>query len=261
MSKIGDRLQRLHKASKPIGFGFGAAVASPRRMLLVVCLNSDLNDDQLQAVLQPADAVVLAVDATLDDSAVRRALSQRDDTPVGVWAGHGEAPSGSLETVPLDFFVCGVDGPVDVVAQKEKGCLVVVEAGLEASRLRAIAELGIDAVVMKANSLDLTRISAVVECRRIHSVSGKPVVLQIDGAIETRQIVALSRAGVDALMVNSDVGAEAIAAVFETMSSAPYESRLAEGGSFVAIGSRMNTFDAGEVHEDDEGDGDEDGDE
>ncbi len=261
MSKIGDRLQRLHRTSKPIGFGFGTTAAQPRRMLLFVYVNSDLEEEMVRALLQRADGMVLGHHELCNGSSGCRALSGCDDTPIGLWVGPEAGAVDDDSQIPLDFLMCDLDGPADALARKDRGCLVVVDSDLEASRLRAVAELGVDAVVVRADSLDLSRVSAIVACRRVHSVSGKPVVLQVNGVVETGQIVALWSAGVDALMVNADSGVEMIAAIHDTMCSACYDARRVEGSSVVAIGSSIRSFHTDPAHEDDEGEGDDDYDE
>jgi len=253
VSRLGERLQRLHKVSKPIGFGFGSAVVTPRRMLLLIRISGVTGED-LGAVLGLADAAILGHEKSGDHAMLQEVVSRCGGDPVGV----AVATQGPLPVDPaIDFFVCDLDGPFEAITQKEQGCIVQVDSGLEASRLRAIAELGVDALVLRSESLDLTRLSSVVECRRIHIISGKPLVLSLEGRIQPVQVGAFWRVGVDALLVDSALDLESLTSIRDSVNNASYESRLSEAGTFAAIGPQMSALGHTGTREDDEGDGEE----
>ncbi len=260
MSRIGEQLRTLHKASKPIGFGFGATV-SPRRMLLLVRVAETADEDALSVALSVADAGVI-VSGVEGGTFLQEVASKCGGIPLGAWVPSGEGLPSDGAASPLDFFVCDLEGPSDAITQKDRGCLVEVDAGLDTSRLRAVAELGIDALIVKSGSLDLGRLSSLVEFRRVHTMSGKPIVLQIGGRIERMQIVALWRAGVDALVIDSAVGADVLTSIRDTVNSAPFEMRRSETGTYVSIGTQIGALGGSDIREDDEdGDGEDDDDE
>jgi len=259
VSRIGEQFRTLHKASKPIGFGFGAEV-SPRRMLLLVRVAETTAVDVLDVALSVANAGVI-VSGAEEGTFLQQVLSKCGGIPIGAWVPPGEGLPSEGAASPLDFFVCDLDGPSDAITRRDRGCLVEVDAGLDTSRLRAVGELGIDALIVKSGSLDLGRLSSLVEFRRVHSMSGKPIVLQIGGMIERMQVVALWRAGVDALVIDSAVGAEVLASIRDTVNSAPFEMRRLETGTYVSIGTQIGALGESGIREDDEGEDGEDDDE
>lgn len=254
MSKIGERLQRLHKTSNPIGFGFAAAVASPRRMLLIVCVGGEGAGGQVQEVSALADAIVTAGEPIRDDSG---GVLQFGGIPLGVWLVPGQALSGIASDAEVDFVISDLNGPSALVSHDKLGRLVVVDADLEASRLRAIADLGVDALVLRASEVNPGQFSSIVDCRRAHSITGKPLVCLLDGVITSEEVTSLWRAGVDALMIDADRGAEELRATHEAICGACYEARRTDAGPVVSIG-RMSTSEDSGREEDDEGDGEDD---
>lgn len=254
MSKIGQRLQRLHKTSKPIGFGFAATVNSPRRMLLIVCLGGEGASEQVEEVSALADAIVSAWEPAAGESA---GALQLDGIPVGVWVTPGQSLSGIASDAAVDFVIVDLTGPSALVSHEKLGRLVLVDADLEASRLRAVADLGMDALVLRASEVDPTRLSSLVDCRRAHSITGKPVVLLLDGVVTGEEVGSLWRAGVDALMIDVGRGAEVLRATHEAISGACYEARGTDGGAVVSIGGMSMVEDSG-PEKDDEGDDEDD---
>ncbi len=171
------------------------------------------------------------------------------DVGAGMPAGSGAAG--------WDFVVCGPDGPVDVLAWKDTACIVRVTAGMEGSRLRAIADLGADAVVLSSEGLDLDRIFAVVECRRVRLMSGRPVLLQVVSSLTPLQVAVLWRAGVDAIIVDAAGDCEPLAAARAAAEGAPYDLRSSEGKGSATIGAHLAHPEEASVEEKEGDDGEE----
>jgi hypothetical protein len=260
LSRIGELFLKLRKPAASMGFGFAAAAAPRRRMLLVVRLDGNARAEEIGSLLACAD-VAVGVLADGDSSVdIRKAAWQCSSMPLGLWVQPDIPLPEAVQDGGCDFFVCTVEGPLQVLARKGMGCLVRIHPGVESSHLRATAELGIDAVVLDAESLDLNRLSSAVECRRVHIVSGKPVVLWVRGALDAVAIGVLWRAGVDALLVDGAVGAEVLASIRAAMDTAPYEARTPSGGAAVVIGAHIGALGLAEVHEDENGGEEEDDD-
>ena len=250
MSRIGEQLKSLRRPAAALGFGFAAATVPKRRMLLLVRLDQLPDAAHVGSALGRADVVVV-VPGEGDCSAILAlAAEQCPSVPLGICVEKGSSLPEAASAACCDFCLCDVEGPLEVLGQKDKGCLIRVDAGIEPSRLRATAELGIDALVLDSESLDLSRLSSVVECRRTHTVSGKPVVLQVRGVLEASSIAILWRAGVDALLVDSSLGADMIEATRSALDSAPYESRALSSGSGAVIGAHIGALGVADAHED-----------
>jgi len=235
-----------------MGFGFVRDSAPRRQMLLIVRFDS-LPGDQDGAALESADFVV--VPGASDGEALRLVSNARPGgVPVGVWVE--QAPLLPVEATQAcyDFLVCDLDGPIDAAARKGRSLLMRVGSGMESSLLRAIGDSGVDAVVLDARPLDLSRLSSAVECRRVRLTCGKPVILHVGQSPEESQLVVLWQAGVDGLLVDSAVGGEILESIRSRVSCAPFEAR--SGGAGASIGAYVGNTSQPEVEE---GGGDGDG--
>ncbi len=257
MSRIRELLKGLHKPAASLGFSNAASAAPKRRMLLAVRIDRVLQDEDIDRILGLSDIAITVAGAGDRSRIEKSAAERRPPVPTGCWIDSGVAISGEADGPDCDFYACALDGPLSVLADKDKGKLMRIDSGIEPSRLRAIAELGIDAVVADSQSLDMRSVSSVAECRRMHSVSGRPVVLHVHGAIEPSAIAIFWRAGVDALLTDSSVGVQVIETIRIAMDAAPYESRVAPHDSEVVIGAHIGALGLADAHENEEEGGEE----
>jgi len=257
VSKIGEQLQRLHKPVASMGFGFVRASAPRRQMLLIVRLDS-LPADEDVAALGSADFVVVP-GASVGGVPRPESNARPGDVPVGAWVEQTPVLPVEATQTCYDFLVCDLNGPTEAVAHKSRGLLMRVGTGMESSLLRAIGESGVDAVVLDAKALDLSRLSFVVECRRVRLTCGKPVILHVDRSPEENHLVVLWQAGVDGLLVDSAVGADILQSMRARVNCAPFEAR--PGGAGASIGVYVGAASQPEVEEGGgDGDGDDDDD-
>jgi hypothetical protein len=220
-------------------------------MLVIARVEGAPGSDVSTGVSKSADAVALVCSS---EGEARRpdSVAVTCPVPVGMWLDAGaELPVGSCDA-GWDFVVCGPDGPVDVLAWKNTACLVRVTAGMEGSRLRAIADLGVDAVVLSSEGLEFDRISAVVECRRVRLMSGRPVLLQVVSSLTPLQVAVLWRAGVDAIVVDAAGDCEELAAARAAAEGAPYDLRNGEGKGSATIGAHLAHAEEAPVEEKEE---------
>jgi len=207
-------------------------------MLVIARVEVAPDGEVTVGISKSADAVALVCSS---DGEARRpdSIAATCAVPVGMWLDVGaEVPARSCDA-GWDFVVCGPDGPVDVLAWKDTACLVRVTAGMEGSRLRAIADLGADAVVLSSEGLELDRISGVVECRRVRLMSGRPVLLQVVSPLTLLQVAVLWRAGVDAIIVDAAADCKSLAAARAVAEAAPYDLRNGEGKGSATIGAHL----------------------
>jgi len=207
-------------------------------MLVIARVEGAPDAEVTVGVSKSADAVALVCSS---DGESRRAdsIAVARPVPVGVWLDVGAGLPAQSCDAGWDFVVCGPDGPVEVLAWKNTACLVRVTAGMEGSRLRAIADLGADAVVLSSEGLELDCLSAVIECRRVRLMSGRPVLLQVVSSLTPLQVAVLWRAGVDAIVVDAAGDCEDLAAARAAAEGAPYELRSGEGKGSATIGAHL----------------------
>ncbi len=257
MSKIGEQLRRLHSSAAPMGFGFTAVSAPRRQMLVLVRVDSPLDEAAWMEVVSRADAVV--VEADVRDTAVAAVSGKNGQgavicgLDVEAWR---ELPQDALENV--DFVVCGCDGPLSVFG-KERGLILAIGPQSDPSELRAIGELGVDAVILDARTLDLGTVACAIECRRVRSSSGRPVILHVAQPLDVVTLEVLWRAGVDGLLLDAGTGSEVLAAVRSAVGRAMFAARPGGGGATAAIGAYFHGAVNEQSPDADEEDGDEEG--
>jgi len=207
-------------------------------MLVIARVEGAPTEDVTAGVSKSGDAVALVCSS---DGECRRpdSIAVACPMPIGMWLDVGAGVPARSGDADWDFVVCGPDGPVDVLAWKDTASLVRVTAGVEGSRLRAMADLGADAVVLSSEGLELDRISAVVECRRVRLMSGRPVLLQVASALTPLQVAVLWRAGVDAIIVDAAGDCTSLAAARAAVEAAPYDLRGGEAKGSVTIGAHL----------------------
>lgn len=232
MSRIADRLGKLHKTSTPIGFGFAARQSSERRMLLLALFDSSTTAESVGALTGTVDAAVLR-GAKLPEGMNSATL------PAGCWIAADEALPEGLSHESCDFLISAVDGPASILAVEGLGWIPVVEQGAEASYLRALAEVGADAILVASNNIDLTCLSTFVELRRIRLLSSRPLFLSVATSVDADTLVSLSRAGVEGLIVPADAGLDSLRELGDTLESTASRMKKSRKDESVAIVGRV----------------------
>jgi hypothetical protein len=228
LSRISDKLGKLHRTSAPLGFGFGSRETPERRMLLVASFDGMPDADAIRAVSEVADALVLReMDRSSGQSAAR--------IPAGCWLARDAALPDGLSSEWCDFVVCEVDGPAAILAVEGLGWVAVVTPGAEASHLRAVAEIGAEAVLVSADNINLARLSTYVELRRVRMLCNRPLFVCVDTALDGDRLVSLSRAGIDALVVRGDDGIATLQELRQTLESVASRMRKSRRDEAVSI--------------------------
>ena len=228
MSRIADKLGKLHKTSTRLGFGFASRETPERRMLLVASYEGVVSADAVQAVSEVADAVVLRGPKELGGL-------DTVELPIGCWIGHDAELPENLSSEACDFVVCAVEGPAAILAVEGLGWIAAMEQGAEASHLRAVAEVGAEAVLVSADSIDLALLSTYVELRRMRLLSNRPLLIRVDTMLNGDQLVSLSRAGVDGLIVPADGGPSVLQELHQVLEATASRMRKSRRDEAVAI--------------------------
>jgi len=238
LSKLCDRLARVRKASGTIGFAAGRADAP--RMLVVPVLDDVPATDVAAPVRQRADAIVLQHDPEDGESALRAMQKAFRDVPVGLRLAGPDFDERVL-TGECDFVLCGVDAPSSLLALSSTGIFMEIDAGVEASRLRAMADFGVEGFVLASESLNLHSLSAAVECRRARGMTGCPVLVKVLEPLSPVQVTALWKAGVDGLMTDAGGGMDLVVATRNAVDQAKLESTPLKSGLSVSIGTQLGS--------------------
>jgi len=250
-------LKRLHKPIATLGFGVPGGAPEKRRILVLVRCDVPVDDPVFGAIEEAADAVVIVPGLPGHEELVARLGARHSTLALGVWAVGARDLPAEAASPGCDFLVCDVDAPVEALPREGRGGIMVLSPDIEASRARAIAELGIDAVLPAPESIDLSRASSLVECRRLYAITGKPVVVCVREPLTEAQLVALWRGGVDALLVDASAGGDVLKSLRSSIAKARFGSRAGMGGAPAAIGAFVGAFGLPEVADADDGGDDE----
>jgi len=260
LSRIADRLDSLRKTSSRIGFGMAGSSAGVRRMLILVGVRKIPAMKTLSAMRASADSVVVVGDSETGELPVRKAVEVAGDMPVGVRLRKGAPLAEVVSGSGCDFIICDADGPADVLALEGVGCFVEVAPGVESSSLRAIGALGVEAVLLSTGSLDVGALAVVIECRRVCTATGRPLVLQIGQPISTAQVSILWRAGVGALFIDAADGTDLLTSARAAVDAASYKLRQPVHDTSVSIGAHVASLNGSSPEEDEDGDEEDGGD-
>ncbi len=252
MSKLAELLRELHKPVTPLGFGLPGAAVARRKPLIMLRFNEDVDAGTLRDAMPLVDAAVLvSSDPSSKPEPAEAVLT-------GVYLAE-EFGMPSLESMSwCDFAWCSLDGPAGVVALAGKGLVVTVKPGQDASLLRAVADAGADALVLETTQLDLQRLATVVECRRTHVASGKPLMLPLDAPLSSGEFAGLWRVGVDGFIVDAGCGVERLRQIRSAVEETDFRPR-GGGGVVAVIGAHVVGHPSPEEPgEDEDDDGDDD---
>lgn len=259
MSRIADRLQTQRKTSSPIGFGMAGSSAGVRRMLILVGVRRIPAKKTLSVITGSADAVVVIGDGEGGELPVREAVGVAGNMPVGVRLWKGVPLAEALSDSGCDFIICDADEPAEVLALEGVGCFIEVPPGVESSRLRAIGDLGVEAVLLSTESVDVRALAVAIECRRVRTATGRPVVLQVGQPISSDQVTVLWRGGVGALFLDASDGTGLLTSARAAVDGASYDSRQSLRDTSVSIGGHIANLNGSSLEEEVE-EGEEDGD-
>ena len=253
MSRIADRLETLRKTSSRIGFGMTGSSPDVRRMLILAGSRKIPAKKTLSTILGSADSLVVIDDGKAGELPVGKAVSVAADLPVGVRLSKGAPRAAVVSGSGCDFMICDTDGPSEVLLAEGASCFVEVIPGVESGKLRAIGALGVEAVLLSTESLDPKTLAVVIECRRVCTATGRPVVLQVEQPISSDQVSILWRAGVGALFIDVSGGTDLLMSMRAAVDAASCESRQSVRDTSVSIGAHLANLNGSSLEEEEDG--------
>ncbi|MGE3961065.1 MAG: hypothetical protein AB7F65_05230 [Dehalococcoidia bacterium] len=214
MSKFRTRIRDIGRA--PGGMGF-AAIARQERPRYVIVVAEAANADEANAAAEAgADAVVFAGAMPAGapgrlPAGVRLEDATRDEVRAAREAG-------------ADFFLFD-DGRTHAAALtvEEMGAVLLLGADQDEQRLRSVAAIELDAVLVEAEA-DLITVREQIELRRVAALTGAPILLRSLGRPDAAILEAWRDAGAPAVLVP----AADVAATLEAARAVPAPRRAAE---------------------------------
>lgn len=184
MSRFVDKLKQVSKSEpQPMGFGREKSVSKPRLLLVAETKTA-------------AAGVVEGADAVLMEGASKNTAA-RKDLPVGLRLSGSKA--GKLEG--MDFVVLTPGMPVAMVEDEKISKVMAVEASIELGLLRALEDLPLDALFITGDGEQAVTWQYLMFCRRLSSMSGKPLLAAVPPNISRDELQMVWDAGVSGVVV------------------------------------------------------------
>ncbi len=244
MSKFRQLIRETGKA--PAGFGFAPQSRAKTRHILVLAEAADA-----EAARTAAQAGVDAVVFTGASADARAAVSAAGK-PTAVWLLDAERTSvQAARDAGADFFVFD-DGRAHAssMAIDEIGRVLVLGADHDEQRLRAIAGIDLDAVLVTGDPNALT-VRDLLAFRRVAAYTGAPLLVASEQTPSTAALEGWRDAGAAAVLVRGD--ATALRAAIEAAEAVPAPRRRRDEGIMPLIGLRTTApVEHDHEHEDDD---------
>lgn len=209
MSKFRNRIRDAARTGG--GFGFAALAQREQRRYMLVVASAATVEEAEAAANAGADAVIL------DDATRVAAAVERVSVPVGVrlLAASG-ADVVSARDAGADFFVFD-DGTTHAaaLATEDIGAVLVLGADQQEDRLRAVAAIDLDALVVEVEPGTVT-VRGQIELRRVATMTGAPLLVSVqEQAPDTAALEAWRDAGAPLVLVPAALTESTLAAAAE----------------------------------------------
>jgi hypothetical protein len=219
MSSFRTRLRQTAQPSRARQIGFGTRTGSePSPQLLVVAIVEDAS-----AVPALIDAGAGAFISTSLDS-LEALVEAADDLPVGVRIDAASvADATCAQEAGVDFIAFNdAETEAEAFLEQEPGRVLLIESAVAENRLRLIAGMRLDAIIVAPPPQPLM-VRDQLALRRIADVAGTPLIAPSGEAPSTASLHAWRNAGTLAVLVpgNVTVVAETVAAAIAVPAAQP----------------------------------------
>ncbi len=238
MSKFRTRLRDIGRS--PGGMGFAAIARQERPRHVIVVAEAASAAEGQAATEAGADAVIFT--GSVPPGAPSR-------VPVGVWLE--EATRDEVQAAReagADFFLFD-DGRTHAAAitVEEIGAVLLLGADQDEQRLRAVAAIELDAVLVEAEA-DLITVREQIELRRVAALTGAPILLKSVGRPDAAILEAWRDAGAPAVLVP----AADVSATLEAARAVPAPRRTSDRRLLVLGGPAQEAPEHEHDHDDED---------
>jgi hypothetical protein len=194
-------------------------------MLLVAGLEG-ASPDEARLLAQGLAHAGLVTGHALDVSNISELISASNGVPVGVFLGAQEADRmREVVDAGCDFVVLDRQVPAGTLEQDDVGKLLAVDSSFDYTLVRGINSLDVEAVLVDAVVQSSLTVEGVLLFRRFSSLLSKPVVARLAAPVSAGDVVALWKAGVDALVVPPGQDESVYAGLREAVDELPRGAR------------------------------------
>lgn len=244
MSKFRTRLRNVGRPTAGLGFAASARQSRPRHVLVIA---------EVPNAAAAAEAAAAGVDAVVVRGApsALAGFDHRGHVLAGIWLEDATgAEVAAARDAGADFFLFD-DGRAQAgtLVPTEIGRVLLLGADQDTERLRSVAAIDLDAVVV-AGEVGATTVRDQLALRRVAGLTGAPLLIAVAGTPDAATLEAWRDAGAPAVLVTGSA-AELRAAV-QAAEAVPAPHRSEDRGTPLIGALRA----ANEHHHDDDDDGD-----
>ncbi|HEX6031356.1 MAG TPA: hypothetical protein VFY90_07980 [Tepidiformaceae bacterium] len=251
MSRLQKAISRIQRRESPRSIGFGVqAREQPRAMLLGVF--ADTGAAAKSALEVGADLVILKGPSGKSAIDQVKAVAGNDHV-VGAWLDQVDDAAGTaLAEAGCDFVVSTIEGTAATAIDVERmGQVLVASTQMEDTTLRALAPLGLDALVVEHGTGPMS-LAAQIQMVRLASFASTPLIVTATPGTPVAELRVLRDSGTIAVVLPSGSKADDIKAMSERLRSIPPRKPRREGGEMALVPSVTPAAHTEEVEEPDE---------
>lgn len=203
MGKLADRLKDvMERTARPMGFRSGAVQAKQAQLLLLATIEGADKDTAATAIREGAHGLLATTGPGSDEETLKDLGAAAAG---GIWGGAMEA--GGKEDVErlksagahfVLFRSLGLAGDALEVEDIDK--VLEVDQEWPDMLLRSVAGLQVSAVLYRL-SVDGLTLQGLLQCRRVASLVGKPLLAAIPPGMDGASMTLLRDTGVDGVIV------------------------------------------------------------
>jgi hypothetical protein len=252
MSQLRKKIERLQKRDGP-GMGFAHVARQQAAAMLLGVLGGDAKETR-SAFDAGADFAVVRADGSRSAAQTVKQLAG-EGACLGAWLPSLSADdSETLREAGCDFTISSFEGTASVAVDPDRmgHVLQVPTEGVEDSILRALAPLGLDALLFEGEATGLS-LASQLQLVRLSAFSGTPLIVTVSGEPSPAELRTLRDSGCAAIILVEDAAPSRVSALLETLKAVPPPRKAKREGPDVAI---VPATGASNEHEDDGGDDD-----
>lgn len=247
MSKLSDRIRKTnHTEPAPMGFAPIARTSSPTMLTLVRLAAGD--------AAKAADAAAKGADGVIVDGLEPKKLKGQDGKANGVVFGVRLQKAErnivlSLKEAGADFAVVDIaSAAADALLEENIGYVLLVPAEADDTRLRLIADLGVDALLVQAPAQPVT-VEGMLELRRIAALSRTPLLADVPADADATLLQILRDSGVAGVVIEGSALGK-LASLRERIAALPARGRRQEAHADATVPAQAS-HDHGEDDDED----------
>jgi 2-keto-3-deoxy-L-rhamnonate aldolase RhmA len=251
LSRLQKAISRIQRRESPRSIGFGVqAREKPRAMLLGVL--ADTGAAANSALEAGADLVILKGPSGKSAVEQLKAVAGNEHA-VGAWIDQVDDAAGSaLAEAGCDFVVSTIEGTAATAVDVERmGQVLVASHQMDDTTLRALAPLGLDALVVEHGRGPMS-LASQVQLLRLASFASTPLIVTATPDAPVAELRVLRDSGTVAVVLPAGSKADDIKAMSERLQSIPPRKQRREGGEMALVPSFTPAAHHEEVEEPDE---------